>query len=163
MMTGSEELLNPETGGKVISLVPSTSSLIDFLFGAGFSLLTMRIGASAGGRVSLSLELLRSGVSAPTLESMIRPLTRGEPVPIFLLSFAIILRRTFIESVEAFFVMIRGSIGSNFFCFNPSVSLLHQTLISGRMVCGEESHKVTKALVISPPLCLILCTLDVYS
>ncbi|GKB05359.1 hypothetical protein Tco_0833554 [Tanacetum coccineum] len=52
-------------------------------------------------------------------------------------------RRAFTEFVEALSIVIWGFVGSNLFRIDPSVGLLHQTLISGWKVCGEEFHKAS--------------------
>nr|GEW95818.1 hypothetical protein [Tanacetum cinerariifolium] len=72
------------------------------------------------------------------------PLVWREPISDLLSSFVVVPREAFTELFGTLFVIIRSSIGGNFHCFNLSVSLLHQTLISGRKVGGAKLHKASR-------------------
>ncbi|GJT51429.1 putative reverse transcriptase domain-containing protein [Tanacetum coccineum] len=109
---------------------------------------------------------------------MVRPPVQGEPVSV-LFPFIVVPRRIFLESVGAFSMIIWSSIGcdcwdfrfddykelkrsknrsrvlgfhSDFSCLNPSIGLLHQTLIGGweSIVCvpGNESSSTFSFLLL---------------
>ncbi|GJU04999.1 hypothetical protein Tco_1121429 [Tanacetum coccineum] len=69
----------------------------------------------------------------------------GERVSVFL-SFVVVLGKIFLRPVETFYSIIQSSVSFYFSCFNSSVSLLHQTLVSG---WESVERNYTKLLVLT--------------
>ncbi|GJW32379.1 hypothetical protein Tco_0052411 [Tanacetum coccineum] len=89
-------------------------------------------------------------------QSVVRFLVRKEYVSV-LPSFIVVPGGISLELARAFLVIIQSFVGCDFFCFDPSVSLLHQTLVSSweSIICipGNESSSTFSFLLLDVMHC----------